>query len=112
MLISGIDAKSAVLMSSNSIFWHHPFYSSFNNILRFSSFHCTIWDFSETANVASIVAVNFLRLFGASDNNFLTVNNNDTITGINMLAKVRPVLSLQNFCDFGSKAAKCFAGCV
>lgn len=92
--------------------WQHAFNRDFNHTLRMASNHLFKGRFFKTTDVATVTVVHFVSTLVASYRNFVSVQNDDVITGIYVRSVFRFVLTAQAQSQFGSQTAQSFTGRV
>lgn len=100
-----INVKFAIHLSAELVLREHAADSMFNNPNR--SFTKSVSGFlvSVATDVTGVVEVNFLQFFLACQNDFICVDNDDVVAGINMRCVGRFIFAGQNFGNIGSQAA-------
>ena len=89
-------------------FRQHAFYSLFQSATRELLLHFTESTLVDTAGEAGVTEVFFVFEFGTGYTQFVRVDDNDVVAGVNVGSVFRFVLATQTVCDFGCNATQNF----
>ncbi len=94
-----IDLQLSKLRSPDAVLGQHPANCRFDEPLGVLAPYLFDARLSDTARVARMPVVNLALLFVACQNNFIGINNDDVIPGVEKRSIARLVLAGQDLCD-------------
>lgn len=105
MFAACINMKFTIHLGAELVLRKHAADCMFNNPYRSfaKSIPCLL--VSVTADIAGVVEVNFLQFFLACQNDFVCIDDDDIVTGINMRCVGRFIFAGKNFGNVSSQAA-------
>ncbi len=96
------------LLTCKPALWKHSCNGISKDIIRLTSLHDTVRNFSQPTWVLCMVSINFLSLFCPCHFNLAGVDDDNSISTIDVGSKCHLVLSTQDFSDMRSKSPEGF----
>ena len=106
MLITVIHLEISEQFTSQNIVWKHTFNSQFNQALWMLRTDIARGEGFESTKVTGVAVIHFGSFLVACKTNFLGIDDDDVITGVDVRSKDRLVLAAQTARDFRGETAE------
>lgn len=109
MLRSSVNAELAVHLRTKAVVRQHAFDRMLNHALRELLQHQSGTCERRAALITGMTEIRLIRKFLTRKFHFLSIDDDDVITRINVRSKGRFIFTAKNFCDFSCEAADSLA---
>ncbi len=112
VLRTSIDMQTSESLAAKSVVGEHALDSLLDDELRLLSHQLLVVDLFEVTDVTGVMVVHLLIEFLTGQNDFVRIDDDDEIAGVNMGSKDRFVFAAEKSCGFSSKSTEGLAFCV
>ena len=106
VLRTSIDMQTSESLAAKSVVGEHALDSLLDDELGLLSHQLLVLDLFEVTDVTGVMVVHFLIEFFTGQNDFIRIDDDDEIAGVNMRSEDRFVFAAEKSCGFSSKSSR------